>query len=156
MTEATTRLLFGFLIMAGAYVSGVQTFLLTSFLTVPAIVTKVEVENSPVMYGENVIVTNTYDRRKLCKMDLDRFIIREGDELLVRRERVPSGTTDVGVHSRRIAIPTVIPGGYPKDNLSPGHTYKILTFIHSDCGDRTHTSAGPIAYFTVKPFTMPP
>lgn len=145
-------------IVAISIVAGTNIFFAFRFVYEPLRIVDTKVVNPNVKFGDLLIVMHTYDRRAFCKVDIDRFIIRLPDETLVRRERLPAGTTKIGISTRHVLIPTrfpsqtVVPLGLADPviaDLEPDTTYRLREFVHSDCGDRLHTSVAPDVEFTV-------
>jgi hypothetical protein len=107
-------------------------------------------ETPVVKMGEMLIIRQVFRRNNYCRTDADRFIIRQSDGLLVRRERLAGPAGALGDSTVRIAIPTrfpattVLPFGSSDlavQDLQPGSSYILRVLLHSDCGDRTHTLA---------------
>lgn len=129
------------ILVCQSMIAGSQVLQLIHYVTDPLIVLDTKVANPSVKFGDALEVEHTYKRKEFCKVDIDRFVIRVRDERLVRRERLPAGTTLIGTYIRTVGIPT-------KD-LLPGERYVLREFLHSDCGDRMHTSLIPDVEFEV-------
>lgn len=148
-----------FILAASLFVvASTNVFFYYRFVYEPLSITDTKVVNPEVKFGEPLIVMHTYNRRAYCKVDIDRFVIRLPDETLVRRERLPAGTTKLGISTRHILIPTrfpsqtVLPLGLADPiiaDLVPGTSYRLREFVHSDCGDRLHTAIAPDVEFKV-------
>lgn len=126
----------------------------------PIIVIDSKILNPVVKFGDPLLIIQTFKRTVYCKSDIDRFIFKLPDYMLVRRERLPSGVTLIGTSTATVQVPTkfpsqtVIPLGIADpmiQDLFPGNTYLIRELVHSDCGDRMHTSLLPDLEFTVQP-----
>jgi hypothetical protein len=117
----------GVLVLAISY--GYTTL---EFIREPLTVHDLKIERTPIRYGESVVLSAKFERTKLCLVTSDQFIFQEPDNLLVRRERIPSGMAKPG-ETVKIAISTA---GYQP--IPPG-IYTLRIFVHSDCGYRLYT-----------------
>lgn len=124
----------------------------------PLTVTDSEVLNPKVKLGNDLIIKRVYDRRNYCKVDIDRFMLKLPEKMLVRRERLPAGVAKIGREELFVRIPTKTSskmdqlGGkisIGEAELQVGSEYVLREFIHSDCGDRLHTDAYPDLMFQV-------
>jgi hypothetical protein len=114
------------------------------FVIEPLTLTDVKVDNDPVPFGEPVIMSGKFDRTKLCMTTMDRFVFREPGNLVMRRERLPSGMSGLGETVVRVTMSSNT--DFP--HLTPGK-YLLRIFIHSDCGYRLYTYQVPDVSFEV-------
>lgn len=114
--------------------------------------------NPEVKLGEDLIVKRMFRRKVYCKVDVDRFIVKLPEKTVMRRERLPAGTTSIGEDTIYIHIPIKLPilAGSAfgrvminEADLVPGSEYILREFLHSDCGDRLHTVKFPDLTFKV-------
>jgi hypothetical protein len=127
----------GVVVMAVSY--GYTTI---EFIREPLTVHDLKIERTPIKYGESIVLSGTFERTKLCLVTSDQFIFEETENLLVRRDRVPSGMAKPG-ESVKIAISTA---GYQP--IPPGK-YVLRIFLHSDCGYRLYTLELPDVQFEI-------
>lgn len=139
------KIVIGLLAIGIIAISVFNVFVIKIFSQEPIVLTA-SVTNSPIKYGDDIILAYSGHRNRLCRVDSDRFIFRANDMILVRRERLPSGWEDLGEISGFSTIPTVQLGS----NLTPGD-YAMRTFLHSDCGYRLFTVEVPEVRFKVAP-----
>jgi hypothetical protein len=145
MTTLNKALLF-LMVFALAMIAGLNTYTVFHFYQQPLRVIDAKVVNSLVPLGDDVVFQYTADRRTLCKIDVDVFVLRMPEQLLVIADRRPAGVFPLGTTSGFARMPTVVFG----KELSPGK-YVARFFVHSDCGDRLHTIMVPDMPFEVTP-----
>ena len=81
-------------------------------------------------------------RRRICKVDLDRFMVRADTDEVVYRVRVPGGAGPIG--DSWIAIEITVP------DLEPGK-YVYRTTIINSCEEAVYATTTPDVRFTVVP-----
>ena len=126
--------------VALALIAGVNTYTIVHFIQEPITITEAKVLNSPVPYGDDVLIRYTADRETLCKTDADIFILKQPEQILVFTERRPAGLMPLGTSSWTARLPTL--------GLETGK-YVVRFFVHNDCGDRLHTIKVPDLAFEV-------
>jgi hypothetical protein len=132
------------MVCALAMIAGLNTYTVFHFYQQPLRIIDAKVVNAQVPLGDDVVFQYTAERQALCKIDVDVFVLRMPEQLLMIADRRPAGVFPLGRTSGFARMPTVVFG----KELSPGK-YVARFFIHSDCGDRLHTIMVPEIEFEV-------
>jgi hypothetical protein len=133
-------------------------FTLTHAIRDPLSIVSSHITKQEIPYGEMIELHLVYERAAYCKASLDRFLFKKPEMTLVRRERLPAGSTKIGTEEMIALIPTKFPsqvvlpfgiGDISVQDLFPGNNYLLRQFVHSDCGDRNHTAIAPDIEFSI-------
>ena len=81
-------------------------------------------------------------RARICKVEIDRFMISDVTHDVVYRERLPAGATPLG---RTPSVRNLVP--VPADAPLGGMT--LLQNVHSECIDGMHSMQWPVMHFDV-------
>jgi hypothetical protein len=136
-----SKALLTLMVLALAMIAGLNTYTFFHFWQAPLAITAARVVNSPVPFGDEALFQYTSERWALCKTDADIFVLKIPEQLLMLVERRPAGMFPLGASSGYVRIPTL--------HMKPGK-YVARFFVHSDCGDRTHTFMVPDIPFEVE------
>lgn len=80
-------------------------------------------------------------RYRICKVEIDRFIVDDTTTNVILRERVPAGATNLGRNKAHNMI------SIPED--APLGPVTLLQNVHSECIDGMHSMQWPIIHFTI-------
>ncbi len=97
-------------------------------------------ENTVLAPGEPLVALYDFNRKRVCRTELHRFVVRTNDNAVVHREitaggALPPGRTKV---KNVIALPVLLPGDY-----------SFHTFTFGECSEGSHADYGIPVKFTV-------
>jgi hypothetical protein len=118
-------------------VGTIQVWNVTLSLWDPFFYRSVVVLTPQVKRGELLVMKLDVQRYRVCKVEIDRFIVNDNTKQVIYRERVPGGATLVG---RTPDVRNVV--RIPADaELGP---ITIIQNVHSHCIDGMHSMAWPV------------
>lgn len=111
------------------------------FATQPTVVMETIVETPVLRATDRLSVRFVIDKNKLCKTDVDRFLMAD-DRTVIYRDRVTGGAALLG-KTRTVRYVLALP-----PDIKPGK-YFYRGFVHSDCDDGQYTTPQPDGPFEV-------
>lgn len=135
--------------MKNSYIIAVFFILTLALQSYPIYLTT----SNPFLYHSVIVLTPTVkrgdyfreeldvERFRICKVDIDRFLINKQTRDVIYRERVPGGASSLGrnMAQNKIKIPDDAPLG----------SAILLQNSSSVCVDGTHTMAWPVVEFEI-------
>lgn len=133
--------MFGVMCLLVSMSLGLQGWNLVLTMWDPFYYVSVTVMTPQVKRGELFIEELDIQRYRICKVDIDRFIVDDATKNVIFRERVPGGATSLGRSKARniVRVPIDAP-------LGP---VMLLQNVHSQCIDGMHSMPWPPQHFEI-------
>jgi hypothetical protein len=129
-------------LIAVSVLCGVQIYNLALTLFHPFRYYSVEVLTPKVHAGECVEEALDVQRYRVCRVEIDRFVVNDETKRVIFRERVPGGSSPLGRTPKVVNFVCL-----PRD-IKPGHM-TLIQNSHSHCIDGMHSMEWPTLHFEV-------
>lgn len=121
---------------------GLQTWRIVLNLWEPFFYHSVRVVTPQVKRGEDFILSLDLQRYRICKVDIDRFMISDVTKAVFYRERIIGGAAPIGrITDIRNTVP--IPKNAPLGKVT------LIQNVQSDCIDGMHSIQVPTLHFEI-------
>jgi hypothetical protein len=120
---------------------GLQGWSFTLSMWDPFFYHSVTVISPKVKRGGVFIEELDVQRYRICKVEIDRFLLDDATRNVIYRERVAGGATSIGRNIARNMVPVPID--------APLGPVTLLQNVHSQCIDGMHSMQWPVMHFEV-------
>lgn len=108
----------------------------------PYVITSASLLSQDIHPGDSLLVSYSIIRRRVCRVDIDRWIVEAPEGVLLYKDRTPGGGHELG-SQRRIVNSLRVP-----EDAKPGE-YILHTTVVNECADGLHTTDAPSLLFRI-------